>query len=133
MLYTTKEELFNNIKGIIDIQKDGTVSIINKDALRTKTIDKIVYNAVFNSDSNLKDISRWLIWSASNALGNASSSIQSLYDAMGRREYKGFTVPAINIRGLTYDVARAVFCAAKKNNAAAIIFEIARSEIGYTG
>ncbi|WP_347274025.1 class II fructose-bisphosphate aldolase [Candidatus Kuenenia sp.] len=133
MLYTTKEDLFNNIKGIIDIQKDGTISIINKDALRTKAIDNIVYNAVFNNDGNLKDISRWLIRSASNALGNASSSIQSLYDAMGRREYKGFTVPASNIRGLTYDVARAVFRAAKKNKAAAMIFEIARSEIGYTG
>jgi len=133
MLYTTKEDLLKNIKGIIDIQKGGDVSIANKEALKNKAIDKIVYNAVFNSDTNLRDISRWLVRAAGNALGNVSSSIQSLYDAMGRREYKGFTVPAINIRGLTYDVSRAVFRAAKKNNATAILFEIARSEIGYTG
>jgi len=46
--------------------------------------------------------------------------------------YPGFTVPAINIRGLTYDVARAVFRKALEKKAGAFIFEIARSEIGYT-
>ncbi len=48
------------------------------------------------------------------------------------REFPGFTVPAINIRGLTYDVARAIFRTAKGKNVGAFIFEIARSEIGYT-
>jgi fructose/tagatose bisphosphate aldolase len=42
------------------------------------------------------------------------------------------TVPAINIRGLTYQVARAVFRAALQDEVGAFIFEIARSEIGYT-
>jgi fructose/tagatose bisphosphate aldolase len=48
------------------------------------------------------------------------------------RNYPGFTVPAINIRGLTYDVARAIFRTAIDRKAGAFIFEIARSEIGYT-
>ena len=48
------------------------------------------------------------------------------------RNYPGFTVPAINIRGLTYDVARVIFKKAIERNAGAFIFEIARSEIGYT-
>ena len=60
-----------------------------------------------------------------------SPSIQGLYEEMGR-EYPGFTVPAINIRGLTYDVARAIFRTAMEMNVGAFIFEIARSEIGYT-
>lgn len=66
-------------------------------------------------------------------LGVRTASIQELYEEIGRGSYKGFTVPAINIRGLSYDVAKAVIRAAKKNNAGAFIFEIARSEIGYTG
>jgi fructose/tagatose bisphosphate aldolase len=41
-------------------------------------------------------------------------------------------VPAINLRMLTYDSARAVFRAARKIGAGAFIFEIARSEISYT-
>jgi hypothetical protein len=51
---------------------------------------------------------------------------------MGRGEVSGFTVPAINIRGLTYDTARAIFRSAIKNDSGAFIFEIAKSEIGYT-
>ena len=53
--------------------------------------------------------------------------------AMGRGEVPGrFTVPAINLRMMAYDSARAVFRAARKLDVGALIFEIARSEIGYT-
>ena len=52
--------------------------------------------------------------------------------AMGRNEMGGFTVPAINIRGLTYASAQAVYRAVLRGNVGAFIFEIARSEIGYT-
>jgi fructose/tagatose bisphosphate aldolase len=51
---------------------------------------------------------------------------------MGRGDAGGFTVPAINVRAMAYDTARAVIRAAKALNAGAFIFEIARSEIGYT-
>src|SRR6185503_18505131 len=43
-----------------------------------------------------------------------------------------FTVPAINVRGMSYDTARAIFRVANKLNAGAFILEIARSEIAYT-
>jgi fructose/tagatose bisphosphate aldolase len=43
-----------------------------------------------------------------------------------------FTVPAINIRGLAYDTARALFRARRSLDAGAVICEIARSEIAYT-
>jgi fructose/tagatose bisphosphate aldolase len=52
--------------------------------------------------------------------------------ARGRGEFGGFTVPAINLRSMTYDLARAIFRVAKKNGSGAFAFEIARSEIGYT-
>ncbi|TVL99267.1 MAG: aldolase [Candidatus Brocadia sp. WS118] len=132
MLYHSKEDLLNDLKGIIDIQKNGIVTILDEDSFRNKKIDTLVYNAVFNKDGVLKDAARSLIRNAANKLGVVSSSIQSLYEAMGKKEYKGFTVPAINIRGLTYDVSRSIFRAAKKNHVGAFIFEIARSEIGYT-
>jgi fructose/tagatose bisphosphate aldolase len=41
-------------------------------------------------------------------------------------------VPAINVRMLAYDTARAIFRAARARKAGAIILEIARSEIAYT-
>ena len=60
------------------------------------------------------------------------SSIHDFYMARGRGEFGGFTVPAINLRCMTYDLARAIFRVGKKNDTSAFIFEIARSEIGYT-
>jgi fructose/tagatose bisphosphate aldolase len=52
--------------------------------------------------------------------------------ARGRGEIGGFTVPAINVRGMSYDTARAIFRTAMKLDAGAFILEIARSEIAYT-
>jgi fructose/tagatose bisphosphate aldolase len=66
------------------------------------------------------------------AQGVFPASILPLYRARGRGDFSGFTVPAINLRTLTYDLARAIFRVAKRNRAGAFIFEIARSEIGYT-
>ena len=59
------------------------------------------------------------------------ASIQNLYDAMGKK-YGGFTVPAVNVRGITFDFARATFRAALKNKVGPFVFEIARSEMLYT-
>jgi fructose/tagatose bisphosphate aldolase len=60
------------------------------------------------------------------------ASINEFYMARGRGELSGFTVPAINLRSMTYDLARAIFRVAKRNDCGAFIFEIAKSEIGYT-
>jgi fructose/tagatose bisphosphate aldolase len=64
--------------------------------------------------------------------GVFAASIQALYEAIGRGSHRGFTVPAMNLRGLTYDAARAAFRAAIGGKVGAFIFEIARSEMGYT-
>ena len=69
-------------------------------------------------------------WVRSPARGPAS--IHGLYQARGRGEVGGFTVPAINVRMMAYDTARAIFRAARAGKAGAIILEIARSEIAYT-
>jgi fructose-bisphosphate aldolase, class II len=76
---------------------------------------------------------RWLIWEAAQALGIYPASIQGLYAARGRGETPvNFTVPAMNLRALTFDCARAAFRAAARLDAGAILFEIARSEMSYT-
>ncbi len=125
-------EIKDCIKGIIEVKGDGSINILDGNKLRTEKLDGMVGCAVFSKDADTINISRWLIRTVAAKLGIKSSSIQELYEAMGRNEFKGFTVPAINIRGLTYDVARAVIRAAKYNNVGAFIFEIARSEVGYT-
>jgi fructose/tagatose bisphosphate aldolase len=72
------------------------------------------------------------IFDAAHAAGVYPASIHEFYRARGRGEFGGFTVPAINLRSMTYDLARAIFRVAKRTSSGAFIFEIARSEIGYT-
>lgn len=78
-------------------------------------------------------MARYLMRLIALQAGVIPASINDLYLARGRGEVPPtFTVPAINLRALSFDAARAVFRAALPLDAAAIIFEIARSEIGYT-
>jgi len=95
-------------------------------------IDKLVGEAVFAATEKARDEARASIRAEAIALGAIPASIQGLYQAAAEGRYQGVTVPAINIRGLTYDVARAVFRSAMRDSVGAFIFEIARSEIGYS-
>ena len=108
----------------------GRVRVTDGDAVRG-FMDGLIYEAVFNADEEKrKGLQRFVIEIAKQ-MGAIPASIQSLYEEMGRN-YPGFTVPAINIRGLTYDTAKVIFRKALEKKVGAMIFEIARSEIGYT-
>ena len=100
-------------------------------ALASSRMDELVRLAVFGS-ADEKDWARWAILELGEAVGVRSASIHELYMARGRGEIVGFTVPAINVRGMSYDTARAIFRTAVKLNAGAFLLEIARSEIAYT-
>jgi fructose/tagatose bisphosphate aldolase len=95
-------------------------------------IDFLVELAVFADEPDIREEHRRIIREMAAGYGIRPASIHGLYEAAGRSAYHGLTVPAINIRGITYPVARAVFHAALKDNVGAFIFEIARSEIEYT-
>jgi fructose-bisphosphate aldolase, class II len=111
--------------------RDGRVSVSRPAALGSSAMDRLARAAVFG-DGDEKEHARWLIWELGQAVGVRASSIQDLYMARGRGETHGFTAPAINVRGLAYDTARAIFRTAIKLNAGAFLLEIARSEIAYT-
>src|SRR6185369_5831346 len=100
-------------------------------ALRGQTIDDLVHTAVFGQ-GDARDAARWIIWEAGWQVGVKSASIDSLYQARARDEYARLTVPAINVRAMAYDFARAIVSSAKRRNVGAFIFELARSEMGYT-
>ena len=95
-------------------------------------VDGLVSELVLNEDINAKTEIFDEILRDAEGMGIFPASIHHFYRARGRGEFGGFTVPAINLRTLTYDLARAIFRVARRNRAGAFIFEIARSEIGYT-
>ena len=131
MSFNSVEELRGSFEGVLSFEGEA-VEVKDEGAFRGDAIDALIYSAVFSEVDDVKDEARRIIRAAAKALGIYSASIQGLYEIMGKGEPRGFTVPAINIRGITFDTARAVFRAAKANNAGAFIFEIAKSEIGYT-
>jgi len=94
-------------------------------------MDGLIYAAVFEQDDEKRKALFLLVKEIAKAYGAIPASIQCLYEDMGR-SYPGFTVPAMNIRGLTYDTVRAAFRKAHELKVGPMIFEIARSEIGYT-
>src|SRR5881628_2833045 len=100
-------------------------------ARQSAALDELVRQAVFGAPEE-REQARWLIWEIGQQAGVRPASIHELYLARGRGEVGPFTTPAMNIRVLSYDSARAVFRAAQRLDVGALICEIARSEIGYT-
>src|SRR5919198_5819413 len=111
---------------------DATLRRFQSPAVRqSAALDELVRQAVFGAPEERQQ-ARWLIWEIGQAAGVRPASIHDLYLARGRGEVPAFTTPAINVRVMAYDSARAVFRAAKRLDVGAVICEIARSEIGYT-
>ncbi|MGA9387967.1 MAG: aldolase, partial [Candidatus Bathyarchaeia archaeon] len=100
-------------KKSFDVEETVTELVMSDDLAKKKQLAKRILDAAYGE-------------------GFFPSSIHEFYMARGRGEFAGFTVPAINLRSMTYDLARGIFRVAKKNSSGAFIFEIARSEIGYT-
>src|SRR5919206_683617 len=111
--------------------RGGRPSVANGSVLESARMDQLVRKAVFG-DGQERELARWLIWQVGQSVGVRAASINDLYMARGRGEVGGFTVPAINVRGMSYDTARSIFRTAVRMNAGAFILEIARSEIAYT-
>ncbi len=109
---------------------NGKISVQDQGKFRD-ALDELIYDAVFEGDDDKRKAKLTIIKEGCKECGAIPASIQDLYEEMGKN-YPGFTVPAINIRGLTYDAARAIFRKALQMKVGAMIFEIARSEIGYT-
>lgn len=129
-LWKTQDEMHKDLSPCL--QLTPTLSVTNPSLLKEKIIDLLIYNAVFSEDDSIKAQARAYIYTLSSLQGCSSQSIFPLYRAFGQGNLSGFTIPAVNIRTLTYDTARLIFRLMMKHAIAAVVFEIARSEIEYT-
>src|SRR5215207_2440344 len=129
MTFASVQELVQGTREVIDL--NGGVRVKNQAAVRGDTIDRLAHTAVFG-DGDVRAAARWVIWEMGWELGIKSASIDLLYQARAREEYAGLTVPAINVRAMAYDFARAIVASARRRQVGAFIFELARSEMGYT-
>lgn len=126
----TMRNLLTLLDGSLSVE-DGKAKVEDANKLR-ENISRLAEVSVLESGER-QNMARYLTRLAGLAYGAIPASINDLYLARGRGEVPStFTVPAINLRALSFDAARAVFRVANSIEAGAFIFEIARSEMGYT-
>ena len=114
------------------IQADETSVTVTDAELLKANIETLVLTSALEGGGKAAT-ARYLVRGAALDLGIIPSSIHELYIARGKGDVPNtFTVPAMNLRVLPFDAAKAVFRVARKIDAGAILFEIARSEMGYT-
>jgi hypothetical protein len=109
--------------------KDNRVNIICAHRLRTERIDGLIYNAVFHESERLRYFLCWLIRRAASGLAVYPASVQGLYAAAARGQVRRFTAPAVSLRAMTYDAARACFRAAKETGCGAMILDLGRNAL----
>ena len=130
MIHESILEVRRDMQDVLHVSH-GKVEVVDEAALRGRLIDVLVRDAVFGPE-HVRSYASWLIWEAGQAVGARPASIHEFYIARATDKWSGRTVPAMNIRFTNYDTTRAALRAAKRTNAAALIFEIARSEMSYT-
>ena len=128
---TSPADLLQTIRPAAHLDGERLV-VDDETAFRASAIRDLAWTAAFSTDEATTAAAQWLIWEASQELGAPSASIQDLYTARARGEVSGFTVPAINLRAQTFDMARTIFETAMAADVGAVILEIARSEQTYT-
>ena len=128
---TSPADLLDALRGTARLDGDQLV-IDDEGTFRDAGIRDLAWTAAFSTDDATTQAAQWLVWEASQSLGAPSASIHDLYAARARGEVSGFTVPAINIRAQTFDMARTIFEAATASDVGTVILELARSEQTYT-
>jgi fructose-bisphosphate aldolase, class II len=124
-------DLIARLDGAAHLDGDRLV-VDDEAAFRGAPIRDLAWTAAFATDEPTIAAAQWLVREAARELGALSASIHDLYMARARGEVHGFTVPAINLRAQTFDMARTIFETAEAADVGAVILELARSEQTYT-
>jgi len=131
MKISNQQDVKKSLAGTVEILSEEEIEIKNEIKLRDELIDELVLEATFNQDKDVMELCRQLIKNIAIKKGIVLSSVYEHYTRKASDKRK-FTVPAINVRGMAYNTARAIFQAVKKDKVSALILEIAKSEIKYT-
>ena len=132
MIYNDLSELHKNLSKCLDF-KNGQIKIINNELLINELIDDLIYSVIFSENKMVVQKCKYIILNTARSMGITPCSTNNLYkNGFAKEKIKDITVPAINIRTMTYDIAQIIFKEIIDNEIGILIFEIARSEINYT-
>jgi len=132
MIYKDLSQLHNEVSKTLDY-RNGNIKVINEKLLKEKVIDNLIYSTVFSENQMVSAKCKYIIINTARSLGIIPSSTNNLYkNGFAKEKIKEITVPAINIRTLTFEIAQLIFNLMLEKNIIGVIFEIAGSEIDYT-
>ena len=132
MIHESVYELRQDLKGAAGIDENGRVELLDAEKLRGDVIDTLVRDAVFGTfpREDVQPLANLGTGPVDGRVPGEHSRI--LHCQGGGCKWSNRTVPAMNMRFSTYEAGRAAFRAAQRTQTGAFIFEIARSEMGYT-
>lgn len=129
----SEQEVKDLIGKSCTLEGEKISSITDQNLLRDEIIYTLQFNASVSDNKEVKKASIYWINQIAEALDIKSGSNHDFYSAKTGGEYQFFTVPAINARMVSFHKVRAAVKTAKAMNLPHIIFELALSEVGYTG
>ena len=88
MIYQNDDQLKRGCESILACE-EGDVRVLNEPSFRDVLIDDLIYTAVFSPDPAIQEAAAFLIRRGAANLGIVPASIQSLYEAMGRKRSAG--------------------------------------------
>ena len=101
--------------------------------LKNELIDQLAYNSVFNRDRLIRQQCAWLIRATALYMHAQPASLHDYYVATLTTPCTPHVpLPAIHLRTLTYDMARAIFRAAKETRSNAFCLALSADEMKFT-
>ncbi len=129
-IHQSMESLVGALEDVVRVTGDD-IEILDLDAVRSDLIEQLAWTSAFG-EGDPQQAARWLVRRIAVATGAFPASIQDLYMASARGEYHNITTPAINVRGDVMEFAGTIFRAAQATGTKQMLFELAKSENGYT-
>jgi fructose/tagatose bisphosphate aldolase len=123
-------DLMRDLEKINMILENGRPSLSKSIRPTDDMLDRWARTAALG-EIDARQVAIWAIREAALAAGVIPASVQDLYLARAQEVWSGKTVPAMNLRGWSYQTCRSVFRAAKDMDASLFIFEQAVGEAIY--
>lgn len=123
-VFSTADELYTDL----ELATDNFSTLKDK----SKALD-LAATYAFSENGGLKKLARKIILETAKTNSIYPASVYRLFKKIGSGEIiNNFTIPAINIRTLTFDTSKLLFSLMQRHSIGPVVFEIAKSEMGYT-
>ena len=134
-MFQSLKEMSDAVKPAATVLSDR-VSVTSAGAVSGELVDDLAWTAVFGADADLRGVARWIpalaLAAESGVVGPRRFTTSTWQWAVAASADSRCRPSSTCDSAMAYDTARAVLRSAKNLDAGAFIFEIARSEIGYT-